>query len=207
MAFNRAARTLPVLVLAFVTSARAQSLSGVLRDSLLYDGPLPNATIWIDGTHREVRTDLLGRFRFDSLPPGTYRLTFNHPAFDAAGVGAPRWRVDLPAGGLQGVVLATPAPDSRYARACPTPRAPDQGYVVGTVRDAAADSGLPGAVVNAMWAKIQVTQATGLQSLRKNARAETDARGEFVLCGVPNTGEVTAWATFGPASTGLVTVS
>jgi hypothetical protein len=207
MAFNRAARTLPVLALAFATSAQAQSLSGVLRDSLLYDGPLPNATIWIDGSHREARTDLLGRFRFDSLPPGTYRLTFNHPAFDAAGVGAPRWRVDLPAQGLQGVVLATPSPDTRYARACPTARAPNQGYVVGTVRDAAADSGLAGAVVNVMWAQIQVSQATGLQTLRKSARAETDAHGQFVLCGIPNEGEVTAWATFGAASTGLVSVS
>jgi hypothetical protein len=53
------------------------------------DGPLPNATIWIEGTHKETKTDLLGRFKFDSLPPGTYRLSFNHPAFDAAGVGAP----------------------------------------------------------------------------------------------------------------------
>jgi hypothetical protein len=207
MAINRAARTVPVLALVFATSARAQSLSGVLRDSLLYDGPLPNAVVWIDGSHREARTDLLGRFRFDSLPPGTYRLTFNHPAFDAAGVGAPRWRVDLPAGGLQGVVLATPSPDTRYARACPTRRAPNQGYVVGTVRDAAADSGLAGAIVSVMWAQVQVSQATGLQTLRKNARAETDAHGQFVLCGVPNDGEVTAWATFGAASTGLVTVS
>ena len=58
MAINRAARTVPVLALVFATSARAQSLSGVLRDSLLYDGPLPNAVVWIDGSHRRaIRTD------------------------------------------------------------------------------------------------------------------------------------------------------
>ncbi|HTK42880.1 MAG TPA: carboxypeptidase regulatory-like domain-containing protein, partial [Gemmatimonadales bacterium] len=100
MSLNRAARVFAGLALVLTTSAHAQSLSGVLRDSLLYDGPLPNATIWIEGTHKETKTDLLGRFKFDSLPPGTYRLSFNHPAFDAAGVGAPRWRVDLPAQGL-----------------------------------------------------------------------------------------------------------
>ncbi|MGE5231193.1 MAG: carboxypeptidase regulatory-like domain-containing protein, partial [Deltaproteobacteria bacterium] len=186
MLLNRAALALATLPFLAAASARAQSLSGVLRDSLLYDGPLPNATIRIEGLQREARTDLLGRFRFDSLPAGTYRLTFSHPAFDQAGVGAPRWRVDLPPQGLQGVLLATPSPDTRYARACPAHRAENQGYLVGMVRDAAADSGLPGAVVNAMWAQITVSRATGVQTLRKNARAETDAHGQFVLCGVPS---------------------
>ncbi len=207
MLLSRAAGFLAALPFVVVASAEAQSLSGVLRDSLLYDGPLPNATIWIEGSQRQARTDLLGRFRFDSLPAGTYRLSFTHPAFDQAGVGAPRWRVDLPAQGLQGVLLATPAPDSRYGRACPTPRGESQGYLVGTVRDAAADTGLGGAVVNAMWAQVSVSRTTGVQTLRKNARAETDAHGLFVLCGVPNDGDVTAWATFGSASTGLVNVS
>ena len=207
MSLNRAARVFAGLALVLTISAHAQSLSGVLRDSLLYDGPLPNATIWIEGTHKETKTDLLGRFKFDSLPPGTYRLSFNHPAFDAAGVGAPRWRVDLPAQGLRGVLLATPSPDSRYARLCPTARTPDQGYIVGSVRDAAADSGVAGAVVNVMWTQITVSRTTGVQTLRKNARAETDRQGLYVVCGVPIDGDLTAWATFGTASTGLITLS
>ena len=207
MLLNRAALAFAPLALFVTAPARAQSLSGVLQDSLLYDGPLPNATIRIEGLQKEARTDLLGRFRFDSVPAGTYRLTFSHPAFDHAGVGAPRWRVDLPAQGLQGVLLATPSPDTRYGRACPARRGEGQGYLVGMVRDAAADSGLPGAVVNAMWAQITVSRATGVQTLRRNVRAETDARGQFVLCGVPNDGEITAWATFGGASTGLVTLA
>ena len=207
MPLNRAACAFTAFVLLLVAPARAQSLSGVLRDSLLYDGPLPNATIWIEGLHRQARTDLLGRFRFDSLPPGTYRLSFTHPAFDEAGVGSPRWRVDLPPQGMQGVLLATPSPDSRYGKVCPGGRGEAQGYVVGSVRDAAADTGLAGAVVNAMWAQISVSRTTGVQTLRKSARTETDAHGQFVLCNVPNDGELTAWATFGSASTGLVTVA
>jgi hypothetical protein len=207
MLLSRAARVLATLALLLTASLQAQSISGVLRDSLLYDGPLPNATIRIEGLQKEARTDLLGRFRFDSVPPGTYRLTFSHPAFDAAGVGSPRWRVDLPPQGLQGVLLVTPSPDTRYGKACPVRRGEGQGYVVGVVRDAAADTGLAGAVVNAMWAEITVSRATGVQTLRKNARAETDAHGQFVLCGVPNDGDMTLWSTFGGASTGLVTVA
>jgi Carboxypeptidase regulatory-like domain/TonB-dependent Receptor Plug Domain len=207
MPLNRAVRVFAGLALVLTTTARAQSLSGVLRDSLLYDGPLPNATVWIEGVHKETKTDLLGRFKFDSLPPGTYRLSFNHPAFDAAGVGAPRWKLELPAQGLQGVLLATPSPDTRYARLCPTARTADQGYIVGAVRDAAADTGVVGAVVNVMWTQISVSRTSGVQTLRKNARADTDRQGQFVLCGVPVDGDVTAWATFGTASTGLITLS
>lgn len=186
--------------------AAAQSVAGVLRDSLLTGGPLPNATVWIDGTTRRAKTDLFGRFRFDSVPPGTYRVTFRHPVFDAAGVAAPRWRIDVPPQGLPGVLLATPSADSRYRRFCPSPRGPGQGYLVGVVRDAAADTGLSGAVVNAMWAEVEVSRSVGVRTYRRTARGETDRDGRFVLCYVPNDGEITVWATWHDLSTGLLTL-
>ncbi|HET8622279.1 MAG TPA: carboxypeptidase regulatory-like domain-containing protein, partial [Gemmatimonadales bacterium] len=181
-------------------------LSGVVRDSLLTGGPLPNAIVWIEGTPREARTNLNGLFRFDSIPAGTYQLTFSHPVFDAAGIAAPRWRIEVPAEGLEGVVLATPSAESRYGRACPGPRAPSTGYIVGVVQDAATDSALVGANVNAMWAEVAVSRTTGVTTNRRNVRAVTGAQGAFVLCGVPINSEVTVWAAIGPASTGLVTV-
>ncbi len=183
---------------------RVGALAGVVRDSLLTDGPLPNAILWIEGTPREARTNLHGQFRFDSLPAGTYQVTFSHPVFDAAGIAAPRWRIDVPAEGLQGVVLATPSPDSRYGRACPGGRPPGTGYVIGLVRDAAADSGLAGASVNAMWAEVGVNRTTGVTTNRRSVRAVTGPQGEFVLCRVPANGEVTIWAALGTASTGLI---
>ncbi|HEU5170231.1 MAG TPA: carboxypeptidase regulatory-like domain-containing protein [Gemmatimonadales bacterium] len=186
--------------------ADAQGLSGVVLDSLLTGGPLPNATLWIEGTPREAKTNLNGRFRFDSLPAGTYQITFSHPVFDAAGIAAPRWRVELPAEGLQGLVLATPSAESRYGRACPGARTPNTGYLIGVVRDAVTDSGLAGAAVHAMWAEVAVSRTTGVTTNRKSVRAETGPRGEFVLCRVPVNGEVTAWAAHGPASTGLITL-
>jgi hypothetical protein len=181
-------------------------LSGVLRDSLLTDGPLPNAVLWIEGTPREARTNLYGQFRFDTLSPGTYQITFSHPVFDGAGIAPPRWRIDVPAEGLHGVVLATPSADARYGRACPGGRPQGTGYVIGVVRDAAADTGLAGAAVNAMWAEIAVNRTTGVTTNRRSVRAVAGPNGEFVLCRVPATGEVTIWAALGPASTGLVTL-
>jgi hypothetical protein len=188
------------------TAAPAGGLSGVVRDSLLTGGPLPNAVLWIEGTPREARTNLNGQFRFDSLPAGTYQVTFSHPVFDAAGIAAPRWRIEVPAEGIHGVVLATPSADSRYGPACPAGRPPGTGYVIGLVQDAAADSGLAGASVNAMWSDISVSRTTGVTTNRRNARAVTGPRGEFVLCGIPNNAEVTVWAALGTAATGLVTL-
>ena len=181
-------------------------LSGVVRDSLLTGGPLPNAILWIEGTPLEARTNLNGQFRFDSLPAGTYQVTFTHPVFDAAGIAAPRWRIDVPGEGLHGVLLATPSADSRYGTACPGGRRPGTGYVIGLVKDAAADSGLAGATVNAMWSDISVSRTTGVTTNRRNARAVTGPQGAFVLCGVPANAEVTVWAALGTAVTGLITV-
>lgn len=197
------------LLAAFVIASPVQAqggLSGVVRDSLLTGGALPNAILWIEGTPREARTNLYGQFRFDSLPAGSYQLTFSHPVFDAAGIAPPRWRIDVPAEGLQGVVLATPSADARYGRACPGGRPTGTGYVIGLVRDAAADSGLAAASVNAMWAEVGVNRTTGVTTNRRSVRAVTGPKGEFVLCRVPATGEVTVWAALGTASTGLVTL-
>jgi hypothetical protein len=195
----------PLALSAAPAGLAGQSVSGVVRDSLLTGGPLPNATLWIDGRSVTARTDLYGRFKFDSVPPGTYQLTFTHPAFDAAGVPAPKWRLQVPAAGLSNILLATPSADTRYGRACPGgPRPAKTGYIVGTVRDAATDSGLAGAVVNVMWTEITVSQTVGVRTARKTSRAETNARGQFVLCRIPNDAEVTVWATRNGLSTGLI---
>jgi hypothetical protein len=186
--------------------APAAVLSGVVHDSLLTGGLLPNAVLWIEGTPREARTNLYGQFRFDSLAAGTYQITFSHPVFDAAGIAAPRWKIEVPAQGLEGVVLATPSADSRYGRACPGGRPPGTGYVIGLVRDAATDSAIHGAAVNAMWAQVGVSRTTGVTTNRQSVRAVSGPQGEFVLCRVPASGEVTMWAALGTASTGLITV-
>ncbi len=117
-----------MLLVLLAPPAAAQSVAGVVRDSLLTGGALPNATLFLDGTTRTAKTDPYGRFTFDSIPPGTYTLSFTHPAFAAAGVAPPKWRLQVPAAGLANLLLATPSADARYARACPgAPRAGNTG--------------------------------------------------------------------------------
>ncbi|HEU4587573.1 MAG TPA: TonB-dependent receptor [Gemmatimonadales bacterium] len=207
MTLLRPARfTLPLAAAALLAGpAAAQSVSGILRDSLLTGGALPNATLTLEGVNATAKSDLYGRFTFDSVPPGTYVLTFTHPAFLSAGVAAPKWRVQVPPEGVANLLFATPSADARYGRACPGgPRAPNTGYFIGTVRDAATDSALAGAVVTAMWSEISVSKATGVVTARRTSRAESNAQGLFVVCRVPNDAPLTVWAAKDSASTGLI---
>src|SRR5579864_4378216 len=69
MLLNRAALALATLALLVTAPAGAQSLSGVLQDSLLYDGPLPNATIRIEGLQRRPGPTCSGGFASTAWPP------------------------------------------------------------------------------------------------------------------------------------------
>src|ERR1700687_1504074 len=58
-------------------TGKAQIVGGVV-DSL--DGRyLSGADVLIEGARATLLTDSLGKFRIDSLPPGTYRVGVFHP--------------------------------------------------------------------------------------------------------------------------------
>lgn len=103
-----------LLVVTSAARASCQSISGTVEDSLLGQGPLSNATLWIQDTATRVRTDRTGRFRIDRVAPGIYSLSFSHASFDSAGITLPRWRVTVPTQGLRGLVLATPSPRALF---------------------------------------------------------------------------------------------
>src|ERR1700693_5517179 len=63
---------------------RAQ-IVGMVIDSL--NGTyLSGAEVVIEGAKTTLFTDSLGRFRVDSLPPGTYQLGVFHPLLDTLGI-------------------------------------------------------------------------------------------------------------------------
>src|SRR5262245_65803897 len=61
------------------------SLRGVAYDSVR-NGPLAAALVVIAGTDRSAVTDDRGRFRFDSVAPGMYRLEMQHAVLDTMGL-------------------------------------------------------------------------------------------------------------------------
>src|SRR5881227_1034968 len=61
-----------------IPNAGGPPLAGLVTDSLGHT-VLANATIVLVGTTFHTRSDQRGLFRFDSLPPGHYRIGFFHP--------------------------------------------------------------------------------------------------------------------------------
>ncbi|HEY8104760.1 MAG TPA: carboxypeptidase-like regulatory domain-containing protein, partial [Gemmatimonadales bacterium] len=184
--------------------AQAQRLSGTVWDSLITGGPLVGAQVWISGLAGDATTDKRGRFRFDSVPPGAYHLTFSHPLFDSAGVAPPVWTIDVGPQGLSGFTANVPSITSAFPGSCP-PLASDAGALIGVVRDATSDSTLAGVSIQARWYVLGVAPGETLAWLPRTATSSTDARGRYVLCGVPRDGEFSLSASSGTRRTGQVT--
>lgn len=184
--------------------AQAQRVSGTVWDSLITGGSLVGAQVWIPGLGGDATTDKRGRFRFDSLPPGAYQLTFSHPLFDSVGVAPPVWTIDVGPQGLSGFTVNVPSITSAFPGSCP-PLASEAGALIGVVRDATSDSTVAGVSIQARWYVLGVASGQTLAWLPRTATSSTDARGRFVLCGVPRDGEFALWASSGTQRTGQVT--
>ena len=75
-----------LLVAALVVGASQQggSISGAIVDTA--NSPIPGATLVVtadDGVVRRTTTDINGRYRFDGLPPGRYRIEASMGGFEA----------------------------------------------------------------------------------------------------------------------------
>jgi hypothetical protein len=184
------------------TSDTTGSVTGVVFDSLIARRPASGAEVVIIGLERYARTDARGRFRIDSVPAGSYEITFSSRALDSLDVSVSVWPLRISAGGVATVSLATPSMRTVHERLCGT-RDSTTAVVVGRVRD--ADSGAPVADVRvaATWSEYALA-STGLTSRDKTSAATTDPAGTFQLCGVPNDIPATLIARRGVNATGIV---
>jgi hypothetical protein len=104
-------------------------------------------------------------------------------------------------------VLATPNPDQRFGAVCATPPDRSSGYVIGSVRDAAVDTALAGVTVDVGWTELLPldSQRTVPPTPRRfTARTVTDAAGQFVICPVPLSTELSIHAATNGITTGTV---
>ena len=81
---------------------------GVVIDSL--NGRfLSGADVVIEGAKATLVTDALGRFRIDSLAPGTYQIGVFHPLLDTLGITLATPPFHLGADSSSSVLLAVPS--------------------------------------------------------------------------------------------------
>lgn len=178
------------VVMAEASGAQSRStgmttIRGVVYDSLS-SRMLSGALVEIANLPHTVMTDAKGRFRLDSVPAGTHRLTFSAPTLDSIGLFA--FASDVEAGrgdGEREVRLATPSFRTMYARLCaPVAQPPrDSAIVFGTVRD--AESGAIVGDASVVFAWPATGDGSGSVQLDATRRATSGSDGAYGVCGLP----------------------
>jgi hypothetical protein len=187
--------TLALLVLVLrphAVDAQGGRLEGTVTDSV-HAAPVAEAVVSATRLDAQAEStvsttaDREGRFRFDSLSPGEYGVSFASPFLDSLEFGGPVTRVAVAGGSAARVALAVPSGRTLRTLACPgMALATGTGALIGLVTDADSDRPVAGAQVAAMW-----TELTFDGVMRRISTAEhsggvvTDSLGQYRLCGVP----------------------
>lgn len=201
-------------------------VTGAVFDSLT-GRPLAGARVWLlpdespqdvsaglvpNGGRPAVRavsqlSDSAGNFALNDVPAGSWRLAFEHPSLDSVGVRAPSYDIRLRPGASVSGVLAVPSLATLRA-GCALPEGVSlvsaRGMVTGLVRAAGDDRVLVGALVRASW--VGLRRATPLRQSAASVSVETrtDSLGEYRICGVGDSTEVTVIAAGPHSRTGEV---
>jgi hypothetical protein len=128
-------------------------ISGVILDSL-NSGYLSGAEVVIQGAKSVSRTtDSFGKFKADSLEPGTYQVGVFHPLLDTLGVAIATQPFRLGPDSSSYIVLAVPSARTLIHRACPNvgPRAQGSSAVIGHVTDPETLERVSGVDVSIAW--------------------------------------------------------
>ena len=160
-------------------------VNGVAFDSLRGQ-PLKEALIKIIGLQATATTDDRGRFRFDSVSPGVRTFIVQHPLLDSAGFPGISRRASISTGTNE-VSLALPSFQTLWRAACGGRPPNDSGFVYGTISDVRTREPVANAAVEVSWIITAYDKARGVRQRRVFGETKTDARGGYVVCGVPAT--------------------
>jgi len=186
-------------------AARAQSRAtvyGIAYDSLRA-AALDSAFIMVAGRAGTATTDASGRFRFDSLPPGTYTFVIHHPSLDSIGFSEWLARSSVKRDG-DTVAVFVPSFSTLWSAACGTGKPPsDSGLVFGTLRAATTQRPVAGARVSLSWIDV-VDSKTGFSQRRIGGDVQSDSHGAYTVCGVPLGTGIRILASTDSATTGIL---
>jgi carboxypeptidase family protein len=169
------------------------SAVGIVVDSV-HGGPLTGALVVVEGTDAQATVDEHGRFRIDSIPPGSHQLGVFHPLLDSLGVAVGTGNLTFGSGTATSIVLATPSLPSVIALYCSeSEREHGAGAIIGKVLLADSDDPVSGATVRFTWRGYGRPQTLD---------AAVTTAGDFRLCGVPLGARGTIRAERGGAVTG-----
>jgi hypothetical protein len=182
-------------------------ITGVVVDSL--NGRyLVGADVIIQGAKATVVTDSLGKFRIDSLTPGTYQVGVFHPLLDTLGISLATRPFHVGPDSSSFIMLAVPSAETIIRRACPVrPRAQGTSAVIGHVIDPETLEPMKGAEVSVAWSQIEVSKEFGVRQTPRIIWDSTDAAGAYRVCGLPGSMKATLQAKRGKSVTAEVPIA
>lgn len=191
-------------------------VSGTVHDSVAHT-PLAGAWVQLASADsvahasgaRTAISDSLGRYAFEDVPEGRYRLGFFHALLDSLGVELPLRDLTVRRGRPARLDLAVPSGGTLRALICGVRSPRDSGIVVsggaviGVVRDARGGAPVEGVTVSGEWLEISF-RTQGIDRRRPRVVVTTGANGWFALCNAPATGNLFLTASRGADSTDLI---
>jgi Carboxypeptidase regulatory-like domain len=178
---------------------------GVVFDSLR-GRPLANAFVTIAGKRLSSATDSRGRFRFDSVSPGTYTVTAQHPVLDSIGLSGLTAKATVEGDGSE-VRLAVPSFETLWRLSCPGRAPRDSGMVFGSIRSAAGGAPVPDATVELSWTDLVLGKRHDVVQRQWRIETRTNDRGGYAVCGVPPRVGLSVRAIADSNASGLVDVA
>jgi hypothetical protein len=186
-------------------AAQYAVIEGVASDSL-HNDVLRDALLTVRGTSRSAITDAQGRFRIDSIPPGTWEVEMSHATLDTIGVGVRTPPLQLTAGKTSQLIVSVPSMQTVVAARCtPGERAIGPAAVLGTVQFAESENPAEGAKVILQYVEIRISRR-GMESIPFRREATVAASGRFKFCALPPATSASLMAANGPDSTGSIGV-
>jgi len=183
------------------------AITGVATDSLHGDY-LVGAEVVVEGARVSVLTDSFGRFRIDSLAPGTYQVGVFHPLLDTLGMSLATQRFHVGPDSVSIVLLSVPSAATIISRSCTLrPRSQGSSAVIGQVIDPETLQPVKGADVSIAWTEFEVSKEIGVRQSPRVVRDSTDEQGRYRLCGLPNSMEASLQAKRGNSLTAQVPIA
>ncbi len=190
------------------TKAGKAMIYGVVVDSL--NGRyLSGADVIVEGSKKTLVTDSLGKFRIDSLSPGTYQVGVFHALLDTLGISLATQPFHIGPDSSSFIVLSVPSAATIIRNACPARglRAQGTSAVIGHVTDPESLQPVAGADVSIAWSQLEVSKDVGVRRTPHVVRDSTDAQGAFRICGLPNSMKATLQARKAGAVTAEIPIS
>ena len=186
-------------------TGKAQIL-GVVVDSL-HGRYLSGAEVVVDGAKVTLQTDSLGRFKLDSLPPGTYQVGVFHALLDTLDLTLLTAPFHLGPDSATIIVLAVPSAATIIRRSCPPHTAQGTSAVIGHVNDPESLVPVAGAEVSVAWTQFEVSKEFGIRQTPHLERDTTDSAGAFRICGLPSSLSASIQARRGGNITGEIPIA